>query len=161
MLTQKRLKELLHYSPSTGIFTHVTNTTRKRKGDIAGSDDGRRYLRININRKEYTLHRLAFLYMTGAFPEFVVDHINQNSTDNSWGNLRDVPQKVNLRNALMCTNNWSGVKGVRWNKKEWYWMVSVGNSHVGCFKTMDEAVNALLIERERQGFSITHGNDKV
>ena len=59
MLTQTRLREVLHYDPATGIFTFVKG---RRKGTIAGTrHDGRGFLRVSIDNERHLLHRLAWL----------------------------------------------------------------------------------------------------
>jgi hypothetical protein len=63
VITQKQLKEMLHYAPETGIFTWLEG---RRKGKPAGSKNERGYLKIWISvkgiRKLYYAHRLAWFY---------------------------------------------------------------------------------------------------
>lgn len=57
MLTQERLREVLHYDPDTGIFTFVKG---RRKGKVAGTrHDGRGFLKVSIDNERHLLHRLA------------------------------------------------------------------------------------------------------
>ena len=96
-LTQKLLKQHLTYNAETGIF--VTNLSRNgvEKGSVSGwCLQG--YLYTSINSVSYALHRLAWLYEYGVWPEGEIDHINHNSSDNRIINLRDVPKAVNGRN---------------------------------------------------------------
>jgi len=67
-LTQSELKSLLTYNPQTGIFIWNISRGKQKKGNIAGSLNGKGYLRIIINSKEYLSHRLVFLYMNGKMP---------------------------------------------------------------------------------------------
>lgn len=101
-ITLERLKELLHYDPSTGKFTwRVQRTGRggSKPGDIAGTVHGARgYLRVVIDRERLYLHRLAWMYVYGAMPIGVVDHINRNPSDNRIVNLRDTTPAVNSVN---------------------------------------------------------------
>jgi len=113
MITQNRLKQILHYSPDTGVFTFKKNISRKIKaGDVAGTIKHHGYVGIGCDRITYWAHRLAFLYMVGYFPENMVDHINTDKSDNRWDNLREVSHVCNLRNTGNQINTKSGVKGV-------------------------------------------------
>jgi len=51
--------------------------------------------------------------MTGAWPQFEIDHKDTNRTNNRWGNLRDVPHAVNVQNRRKAQrNSRTGVLGV-------------------------------------------------
>src|ERR1700730_16891152 len=52
------------------------HTTRARVGGTAGGSRPDGYLRIGIGYQRYLAHRLAWLYMTGAWPKKAIDHIN-------------------------------------------------------------------------------------
>jgi hypothetical protein len=98
-LTAERLRQALHYEPMTGEFTWlIRGAHRRNPGDAAGSPskDGR--IRIRIDGELFYRYRLAWMYMTGQWPTFHIDHINGNQTDDRWLNLRDVTQSVNLQN---------------------------------------------------------------
>ena len=41
---------------------------------------------------------MAWLYMAGAWPSGVIDHMNGDPSDNRWSNLRDVTQAENNAN---------------------------------------------------------------
>jgi len=146
MITQKRLKELLHYDPATGIFTWLVSRTRVRKGDRAGSLQSSGYRCIGIDGKLYQESRIAFLYMEGYFPENDVDHINRKKDDNRWCNLRHVSRRCNMRNTGLQKNNKSGVKGVCWHRNKGKWAVQIKVNgkmiHLGCYESFDLAVRS-------------------
>jgi len=74
-MTQLQLKSHLHYNPLTGVFTRLKGFKRWRAGDRVGSINSQGYIETAINHKRYYIHRLAFLYMTGAIPEFCGEKI--------------------------------------------------------------------------------------
>lgn len=124
MLTQKRLKKLLNYNSKTGIFTRkVSVAYNAQRGDIVGCPNERGYLLCRIDGKGYRLHRLAFLYMEGFFPEFGVDHENGIVDDNKWDNLKHATQGCNLQNTKKRSTNTSGFPGVRFHKQNRNWIV--------------------------------------
>lgn len=120
MLTAERLRELFHYNQTTGEFTRI----KPRKGSrlkVGTLSNG--YVIIGVDFAQYFAHRLAWLWMTGEWPKFSVDHINRRRSDNRWVNLRDVPHQVNRLNQGLQKNNTSGVAGLSWDKKNRMWVV--------------------------------------
>jgi len=105
MATQKELKSIVFYDEETGVFTRI------KDGKPTGSlDNG--YVYLCVKGAKYAAHRLAFLYMTGNMPPKLVDHINQDRSDNSWKNLREADYSMNRKNSKMNRNNTTGVSGV-------------------------------------------------
>lgn len=106
-LTAAELRSLLGYDPETGLFHWLADRrsgqghriVHARAGDTAGnvnSGDGYRY--IGIGKNLYPAHRLAWLFVTGAWPSGEIDHRNCARDDNRFKNLRDVPRLINAQN---------------------------------------------------------------
>ena len=119
-MTQIKLKEFVDYDPGNGVFTRkqLKVKCQVQPGDIIGTPDGLGYLRSSIDGKKYKLHRLAWLYVYGYFPENFIDHINRNRSDNRIENLREVSRQCNVRNCGNLKTNTSGIKGVGWLKRQ-------------------------------------------
>jgi len=148
-LTQKRLKELLHYNHYTGIFINKTSRSYAVKiGSTAGSLDSDGYLSIMVDNIPYLTHRLAWLYVYGYFPENDIDHKNRKPGDNRIKNLREVSRSCNSRNTGNSKANTSGVKGVSWHKSTNKWRVQITvlckQKHISTYKDFGEAVCARL-----------------
>ena len=147
MLTIEQLKEVLDYNPDTGVFTwKKTCRNRVVVGSVAGNKDNHGYICIKINRKPYKAHRLAYLYMTGNFPENFIDHINHIRDDNRWTNLRDATYSQNQFNKSTNKTNTSGYKGVSWNKQVKKWRAQIKymkkSIYIGYYTTPQEAAEA-------------------
>ncbi len=149
LVTQQRLQEVLSYDSETGLFTWLVSTSfRIKVGDIAGCPDKNgqiNYNGIRIDSKLYDAHRLAFLYMTGEWPE-VVDHINGNGLDNKWSNLRSVTQSVNTINKHTPVRSSTGYRGIYPGKKLGSFQVRVDRNqrryNIGTFETLQQAIEA-------------------
>lgn len=145
-LTQARLRGLLNYDPDSGIFTWADRRYGVRQNLVAGTLKPSGYVRIGIDGRMYSAHRLAFLYMTGEFPCGDVDHINHDRSDNRWGNLRVASRAQNLGNASLSKRNKSGFKGVSWNKqsRKWQAHICVGgrSKFLGLFIDIEKAAAA-------------------
>lgn len=161
-LTQEHLKSRLSYNPETGVFIWIDPIAHNVKaGDVAGYRATRGYRAVMIRGKGYPAHRLAFLYMTGALPEHDVDHINGDTADNRWANLRSVTAVENGRNQRLPKNNTSGVLGVSWHKQCRKWVVRIRvdgkKRHVGLFDDIDAAIKAREEANKKYGFHPNHG----
>jgi hypothetical protein len=119
MLTQADLKKLFNYNPETGEFIKLISTGCSKVGNIAGCLDKHGYITIRISGKNYSAHRLAWLYVYGYFPENSLDHENRKGTDNRICNLREVSNQCNMRNSKIHCDNKSGFKGVFRSSGKW------------------------------------------
>ena len=149
ILTQERLKELLSYDPKTGVFVRIKQTSSNAKiGDVAGTTKRDGYRRICADGKYFSEHRLAWFYMTGAFPPDQIDHIDRNPANNRFANLRTVTVSENQHNQKINCLNTSGYKGVSYQKccKKWYASIQFNNvkKNLGRFSTPEEASVAYL-----------------
>jgi hypothetical protein len=143
-VTQDEIKNLLFYDAETGLFTWKNPPgKRMKKGDLAGSFDGKGYRRIMINRKKYLLHRVAWLYVYGYWPPKLIDHINRVRDDNRITNLRLADAQLNSQNKSQHRNNTSGVRGVSWHKQIKKWQAQLQlktkNIHVGTYDSFCDA----------------------
>lgn len=148
-LTHLRLLEVLRYEPSTGkCFWLVRAAHRRQPGEEAGcpSKDGR--IRISIDNQLYYRYRLAWLYMTGNWPEHGIDHRNGDATDDRWENLRDVPQALNVQNVRRAPkHSTTGLLGAQRTRDGTFAaVIRIGKErrHLGTFKTADAAHAAYL-----------------
>jgi hypothetical protein len=134
-LTAAHLRERLDYDPLTGVFTWkycptVSKKANRMAGKVAGcsvSKSGAPYWEIRINNEIFESHRLAFLYMTEAFPEegTQVDHIDGDGLNNKWANLRQCNKSQNQANSKLRRTNTSGFKGVCWHKQRQRWVANI------------------------------------
>jgi hypothetical protein len=151
LLTQKRLKELFEYNHLSGVFTWIIRPARCVKiGDIAGTDNGKGYLRVKIDGKNYRLHRLAWLYFYGELPVGDIDHINGNKKDNRIENLRDVSKSENMQNQKKAhlNNKTTGLLGVCKHKITNKYVASIRHNkrliHIGSYDSPEEAHRAYI-----------------
>ncbi len=144
LVTQEYLKSILEYNPETGDFVwlNVNKVARNiHNGDIAGTlNNG--YVQIQINRIRYFAHRLAWLYMTGNWPLYEIDHINHIRNNNRFVNLRDTYNN-NWNQTKISKSNTSGYRGVCFHKASGKWEAQIQvngiKKHLGHFDTPEEA----------------------
>lgn len=151
-LSVSRLRELLHYDPESGVFTWRAGRKGVARSQIeAGDINPRGYRRISVDRRRYMANVLAWLYMTGDWPQGDVDHRNGVRHDNRWSNLRDVPRSTNNENQKRahCRNK-AGLLGVSPNRSRWSASIMVKGRklHLGTFDT-PELAHAAYLEAKR------------
>lgn len=157
-LTQEYLRFVLDYSPETGIFTW-----RKREGNkrwntkYAGKRAGNYnrtlgYKTIRLNNSTNYEHRLVWVYVSGKYPKMKLDHINGDKTDNRIQNLREVNDIQNSINRKTHSNNTSGHKGIKYDKRRNHWVANIGMCgkmrYLGSFPSKEQAVSAYICAAE-------------
>jgi hypothetical protein len=146
MLTAERLREVLDYDPSEGVFRWKEARGCRPARSVAGSVGEHGYVRIVINRKWYGAHRLAWCITHGAWPSEFIDHKDGDPSNNRLANLREATPKQNAENRKVHCNSLSGETGVRWHKRTQMWEARIGHSgrlhHIGYFRAKTQAVAA-------------------
>jgi len=154
-LTPDRLKAFLRYDAFTGNWTWLVQPRKGINiGDVAGrlnATHGR--WEVGIDGRRYSASRLAWFYMTGAWPEREVDHKDANSLNNKWKNLRIATRGQNEANKGLTRRNTSGFKGVSWDRSRQLWKAQIGCGGrprlIGRFKSPEEAHAAYAVELQR------------
>jgi len=131
-----QLKAHLHYNQYTGDFTRIQAPLGARDciGKVSGdkADKGK----VSIYGEWYQLGRLAFLYMTGKYPDGFVCHKDGNVKNLKWANL-EVRQAAG---SLTCRRD-SG--SITWVDAKNRHQVYIGKKYIGVYKTLEDAQAAL------------------
>ena len=143
-ISLNEVSKLLRYDPITGLFYWITKrngTTTKNSAGHAG-----KYIRIKIAGKMYSASCLAWLFMTGVWPEHEVDHADLDKHNNRWNNLRAATRQQNTRNVPKREGKSSSYKGVWWHawSGKWESKICYGGrqNSLGRFDTEEEAYAA-------------------
>ena len=143
-ITADWLRANYDYNPETGEFF-----TKPKKIGYKGFYGKNRdpYIAISIRTTSHTkfyAHRLAWLWMTGRWPNGVIDHANNDTTDNRWSNLRDATSSENGRNKGQQRNNTSGFTGAYWanDRKRWFSRIDKRGGYLGTFESAEKAHEA-------------------
>ncbi len=152
IMTAQRVKELFHYDADTGLFTRFPAKNIRRGQNCVGTIN-RGYLRIKIDYKLYSAHRLAWLYVHGEWPNDQIDHINGDMADNRISNLRAATNSQNKQNARKArSDSRSGLIGAMWDSQKNKWraeiLVDGKRKHLGYFEQAEQA-HAVYIEAKR------------
>lgn len=69
-LTAELAREFYRYDATTGVLQWLKKPcVRVAAGDTAGVLNRDGYLQVGFKYKVYTVHRIAWLYVTGAWPK--------------------------------------------------------------------------------------------
>lgn len=127
-LSHAEVSRLLRYEPETGklfwlarprqIFPtdasfRTWNTRFAGKEAFTAQANG--YMMGTLLGETYSAHRVAWMLMTGEWPE-QVDHSDMNRGNNKWSNLRLATKAENMRNAVSrkgSSSQYCGVSLVR------------------------------------------------
>ena len=173
-LTRERLAELLEFDTSISRFSWKERPGNKsfnirHAGKVAGYNQahsnsaGLYYRVVTVDDQPYKEHRLIWLWHTGQFPEYDLDHKDGDGRNNSQANLRLAANGINSRNRAKSSANTSGHTGVMWSKQRHKWVVRAklnGKLYFNGYfdlSDLDKAVAAAAELRAKLGFSPTHG----
>ena len=166
------LQSALRYDPETGIFYWKIKRTRGvLPGDVAGSQNPKGYVRICLNGKFHSAHRVAWVLTYGKWPSNFIDHRDGDPSNNKLENLREATATQNQANRRKKRNGSSQFKGVTFNtanpNKPWSTRIATNKKtmYLGCYKTEHEASEVYLNAAKKlhgdffnNGKNTRHGN---
>jgi hypothetical protein len=162
MITTERVRELLDYDPETGALTWKGGGSRRGAGLKAGTASrhpktGYVTHLVAVDKHKTTAARIIFLWMTGSFPPpgMVLDHINGDTLDNRWSNLRVVTHRGNMQN--MKLHRQGKLPGCFFHANGWSAMVGHNREQIylGRFRTELEAHTAYMAKLKEIGHAPT------
>jgi hypothetical protein len=147
-LSQEYLNSIFEYKD--GIIYWKKNTAYQSKvGQKIGTKSHQNgYLRVQLHKKQYFVHRIIFTMFYGFIPT-EVDHIDGNPGNNKIENLRNVSRTQNCINTRLRTTNKSGFKNVSWSKtmKKWSVQIRINKKNI-YFGWYDDIELADLVAQE-------------
>ena len=149
-ITVELLNELFEYSFGN-LYWKIKKGSRGLIGSQAGTKNANGYLVVTINNKKYLVHRLIYFIHNKSMPK-IIDHIDNNKTNNFIENLREATESQNRYNSLVGKRNVSGVKGVSWHNthKKWRANICVNRKQIqlGSFEKKEDAISAIKDARK-------------
>lgn len=101
------------------------------------------YYKVRVRQEIYLAHRVIWLLKTVDWPSNLVDHIDQNTANNKWSNLRRTTYSGNALNTKAT--------GVSWHKNRKYWIAQITYKkkqyHLGCYYDKEEALKVVAKKR--------------
>lgn len=147
----KLVLSLFDVDIESGLIRYKTENKKRKESEIAGSLSGAGYVRIKILRQDFYAHRLIWLIANNCWPT-ELDHIDNDKTNNSIKNLREITHAENHQNKKLQNNNRSGIAGVSELKDKRLWLARIkvmGKTiHLGKFKTIEAATKARFAAEE-------------
>lgn len=158
--TRQELMQHLSYAPETGDFMWLKSGKGRSLLAPAGCSLSNGYVRINFNGGKHQAHRLAWFYMTGKWPDRMIDHINGDKLDNRWENLRQVERSTNGQNRRRANkNSASGLLGAHKCNSGPAWRSTIktpgGAKFLGFFETAIDAHNAYISAKRKEHVGCT------
>ena len=156
------IREYLRYEDGKLYWTKKPCKRVKAGSEAGHYSKSKGYKVIIFRGVQYRTHRVIWFLVKGEQPTTILDHINNNPTDNRIENLRPASMNQNQHNAKTRKDNTSGVKGVYWHKpnKRWIARVKINNKyiHIGNFTDLNEAEQAVKEARQQiHGEYANHG----
>lgn len=146
------LKEYLEYRDGY-IYWKKSISDKIKVGKMAGHLNKMGYWVVAINKVLLSMHRVIWIIENGPIPDgMVIDHINNNPSDNRIENLRLATLMQNGFNRKVASKRSKlGLPGISFYKKlkKYVVRISCGGSqiYVGRYETLEEAIIECRIAR--------------
>jgi hypothetical protein len=140
--TVEFVRRTFKYDPEDGVLRWNIRGQGIPYGKRAGSFANGHWS-VRIFDKRFFTGPLIWFYMTGEWPDQMVDHKDGVKTNDKWSNLRLATRAQNAMNAKVRKDNILGHKGIHQNPNGKFRVtitVDKKTLHLGYVKTLKEAI---------------------
>lgn len=141
----ERLQELFVLDEQGQLRWQQTRNNFVKQGDVVGTQTRSGHWQTHVDGRPYMVHRIVWALCNQSDPGALqIDHINGNRADNRPCNLRLATHQQNAINRKGCVSSNTGLTGVYFHSRcpNHPYSAKVGNTHLGFFKTPEEAAAA-------------------
>lgn len=133
-ITREEFTHMFHYDPETGELKNLQKYARPIRGT-----------QVMISSRNYYIHRIAWWWVMGQWPEHQIDHKDGNPRNNKFSNLREATDAENKQNVIGPRKGYTR-HGLKFRAK-----VGVDGEDVmlGSFETEDEAHGAYIAAKKK------------
>jgi hypothetical protein len=127
----------------------------KQAGTVSYDSRAKRYqVSVPLAGKSYQASRVIYALAYGTDPgRKDIDHIDGDRSNNHPSNLRAVPHYLNSHNRSTGRDNFSGVRGVSWQKQVEKWIATIKVNkkpiYLGVYADIEDARAARLAAEQK------------
>jgi len=138
-----------YYSTSEGVIRRLKTYRQWEAHRPVGSVNPQGYLTMCVLGRRLSNHRVVYFLTHGEWPD-LIDHIDGDKLNNSVRNLRVATRSENAKNIHKAhKDSESGHLGVLLRKDTGKYSVRFQDRHLGCFSTVEEAVEVYGLEKTK------------
>ncbi len=124
------------------------------------------YREVKLNGKHHLVHRLvAKAFLLNKWNKPLVDHKDNNTTNNKVSNLRWCSYSENNFNMSIPKNNQSGHRGVHWSERDKRWIAKIKyhnkTYYLGSFTDKEEAIKIRQSKANELFGLFTHSSERT
>ena len=150
-ITQEFLQSIFSYNPDTGELLWKKHRCKSKVGAEVGYSKNKapHYKFVRIDKKEYMLHRLIWIYVHGKLPDDKLIFVDGDVCNLKLANLMEATHSQMLQHSKTPKHNTTGVKGLIKFKDKFRCKITLDKkTHSKIFNTVDEAKVWLAETRE-------------
>ncbi len=133
------------YNPANGLITNkVKRSSTALEGEIAGTTKKDGHIEIKHKRRLYQATHIIWVLYYNKWPDYLIDHIDRNRSNNRIDNLREATLVQNSHNRTKYTSNTTGAKGVSIKDGKFIAYINVNRKRIylGDFLSFSDAIMA-------------------
>lgn len=140
-LTAGEIDRVWRYDSETGrLYWRTSPCNSVPAGALAGDVSEEGYIRINYQYRRYMAHWLVWTLLKGAWPTSLIDHRDNDGTNNREDNLREATKIRNAANRRRGLGD--NLRGARFRYDRGTWIAVLKKTYLGSFPDEQSAHEA-------------------